>query len=412
MDIPGYTIRHLLGQGGMAEVFLAHQQSFDRLVAIKVMDNALIADPHYAERFLREARIVAKLSHPHIVPVFDVGIIDAHHYLAMEHLSGGDLKTRIKEGMNARRALKVLREMAGALDFAHSKGYVHRDIKPDNILFREDGSAVLTDFGIARPRESDMNLTQAGTVVGTPKYMAPEQCQGKVVDGRADLYSLGIVFVEMLTGHAPYDGPDPVAVAIQHLQSPIPQLKGSLAPYQPLVDRLLTKDPEHRFADGAALIKAIDALLRGHTPAAAAPIPESAAPEKPAAAATEGLSLVPKVLAQVRPGLRVQEEHYRQLFSRKERLACDMCCTDAQEFGIQYAKMTTHILDWQSLHGKRCGSIVLAAHIHPDVEPRLREALSGLYQDKGHFTFLKQIPMQVRLWDLQGQPIAEFTVKT
>ncbi|TNF33997.1 MAG: serine/threonine protein kinase, partial [Gammaproteobacteria bacterium] len=342
MDIPGYQIRYTLGQGGMAEVFLAHQASFDRLVAIKVMDHSLIQDPHYAERFLREARIVAKLSHPHIVPVFDVGVIDHHHYLAMEHLSGGDLKTRIKEGVNAKAALRILRDMASALDFAHSKGYVHRDIKPDNILFREDGSAVLTDFGIARPRETDMELTQAGTVVGTPKYMAPEQCQGKVVDGRADLYSLGIVFVEMLTGKPPFDGPDPMAVAIQHIQSPIPQLKGSLARYQSLVDGLLAKDPEDRFETGAALIKAIDDLLAGHTPPPA--VPEPVAPT-PASPASPGLSLMPKEAADIRRGLQVQEESFRQLLSKKERLACEMGCLDAQDFGIQYSNMTTRILD-------------------------------------------------------------------
>lgn len=408
MDIPGYTMRYTLGQGGMAEVFLAHQQSFDRLVAIKVMDNGLIEDPHYAERFLREARIVAKLSHPHIVPVFDVGIIDGHHYLAMEHLSGGDLKTRIREGMNAKAALRVLCEMASALDFANAKGYVHRDIKPDNILFREDGSAVLTDFGIARPRETDMDLTQAGTVVGTPKYMAPEQCQGKVVDGRADLYALGIVFVEMLTGKPPFDGPDPVAVAIQHLQSPVPTLKGSLAPYQPLLDRLLAKDPDDRFTCGAELIKAIDALTRGSATQTAAITAEPAvAPPQ----ASSGLSLAPKAPDGLRRGLHVSEESFRQLLARKQRLACEMCCSDAQEFGIQYSSMTTQILDWQSRHGKQCAEIRLVAHIHPDVEPRLREVLSALYQAEGHFDFLKKIPMQVRLLDFNEQLLAEFTLK-
>lgn len=406
MDIPGYSMRYTLGQGGMAEVFLAHQQSFDRLVAIKVMDNSLIADPHYAERFLREARIVAKLSHPHIVPVFDVGVIDGHHYLAMEHLSGGDLKTRIREGMNAKAALRVLREIAAALDFAHAKGYVHRDIKPDNILFREDGSAVLTDFGIARPRETDMNLTQAGTVVGTPKYMAPEQCQGKVVDGRADLYALGVVFVEMLTGKPPFNGTDPVAIAIQHLQNPVPILKGSLAPYQPLVNKLLAKNPDDRLASGAELIKAIDALARGGV--APAPITETSAPSPPASA---GLSLIPKVPDGLRHGLRVSEESFRQLLTRKQRLVCEMCCSDAQEFGIQYSSMTTRILDWQSQHGKQCAEIRLVAHIDPDVEPRLRDVLSALYQAEGHFDFLKKIPMQVRLLDFNEQLLAEFTLK-
>ncbi len=409
MDIPGYSMRYTLGQGGMAEVFLAHQQSFDRLVAIKVMDNSLIEDPHYAERFLREARIVAKLSHPHIVPVFDVGVLDGHHYLAMEHLSGGDLKTRIREGMNAKAALRVLREMASALDFAHTKGYVHRDIKPDNILFREDGSAVLTDFGIARPRETDMDLTQAGTVVGTPKYMAPEQCQGKVVDGRADLYALGIVFVEMLTGKPPFDGPDPVAVAIQHLQGPVPSLKGSLAPYQTLIDQLLAKDPDDRLASGAELIKAIDALTRGAAPASAA-VAEPATTPSPAPSA--GLSLAPKAPEGLRRGLQVREEAFRQLLARKQRLLCEMCCSDAQEFGIQYSNMTTQILDWQSRHGKQCAEIRLIAHIHPDVEPRLREVLSALYQAEGHFEFLKKIPMQVRLLDFNDRLLAEFTLKT
>lgn len=260
MVIPGYKILRPLGKGGMATVYLAIQESFEREVALKVMSPQLSADSNFCERFLREAKIVAKISHPSIVAVYDVNTSNGLYYLAMEYHPGGDLKARIREGLSARDALRITKAMAKALEYAHSKGYIHRDIKPDNILFRADGSPVLTDFGIARAIEGDAGLTQMGTVAGTPKYMSPEQARGLPLDGDSDFYSLGVVLFEMLTGHVPYEATDPIALGIMHLNSPVPRLEGRLAHFQPVIDQLLAKNPSQRPQSGTALIEKIEAL--------------------------------------------------------------------------------------------------------------------------------------------------------
>jgi len=213
--IPGYRIESLLGQGGMANVFLAIQESFERHVALKVMSPLLNSDPSFAARFKREARIVAQLSHASIVPVFDVGEHQWHHYLSMEYLPGGDLKRRILQGGgDLNLALNVCTALSAALDLAHRKGFVHRDIKPANILFRADGTPVLTDFGIARVFDSGRSMTVAGMLVGTPSYMSPEQVKGLELDGRSDLYSIGIVFFEILTGSVPFNADSTLSTAL------------------------------------------------------------------------------------------------------------------------------------------------------------------------------------------------------
>ncbi|MDF2445525.1 MAG: serine/threonine protein kinase [Moraxellaceae bacterium] len=260
LDIPGYSIKRILGRGGMATVYLAEQEKFERDVALKVMAPALSADEGFRERFLREAKIVAKISHPHIVAVYDVNEVNGAYYIAMEYHPGGDLKARLKEGITVREALQITRDVARALDFAHGKGYLHRDIKPDNILFRADGSAVLTDFGIAKATEGDANLTQMGMVAGTPKYMSPEQARGQTLDADSDLYSLGVVFFEMLTGRLPYEATDAIALGILHMNAPVPKLEGRLAHFQPLLDRLLAKQPGQRPQSGAKLVLELDAL--------------------------------------------------------------------------------------------------------------------------------------------------------
>ena len=256
--IPGYSIARKVGQGGMASVYLATQHSFERDVALKVMSPLLNSDQSFAARFKREARIVAQLSHASIVPVFDVGEHQSCHYLSMEYLSGGDLKQRLLQGeRDLGLALNVCIALSAALDAAHRKGFVHRDIKPENILFREDGTPVLTDFGIARALDTGRSMTLAGMLVGTPDYMSPEQVKGLELDGRSDLYSLGIVFFEIVTGAVPFKADSNLSVALKQLGEPLPALPPEYAAYQEFLDCLTAKDREQRFASGAEIIRAL-----------------------------------------------------------------------------------------------------------------------------------------------------------
>ncbi|MBC8027063.1 MAG: protein kinase [Steroidobacteraceae bacterium] len=263
INIAGYTIERKLGQGGMATVFLAIQQSFEREVALKIMSPLLNSDPSFTTRFLREARIVANIHHASIVPVYDVGERHPFHYLSMEYLPGGDLKQRILKGRcEPGLVVDCCIAICGALDVAHRKGFVHRDIKPENILFREDGTPVLTDFGIARALDRGASLTVAGMIVGTPSYMSPEQVKGIELDGRSDLYSLGIVCYEMLTGTVPFRADSSMSVAIKHLIDPMPKLPPELCAYQPFIDRLTAKDRNERYATGSDAAQALRSICR------------------------------------------------------------------------------------------------------------------------------------------------------
>jgi serine/threonine protein kinase len=264
ITIPGYRIESLLGQGGMASVYLAVQESFEREVALKVMSPLLNSDPSFAARFKREARIVAQLSHASIVPVFDVGEYQSRHYLSMEYLPGGDLKKRVLEGeRDLSLALNVCTALCGALELAHRKGFVHRDIKPENILFRGDGTPVLTDFGIARALDSGRSMTVAGMLVGTPNYMSPEQVKGLELDGRSDLYAVGIVFYEIVTGAVPFKADSSLTTALMHVSDPLPPLPPEYAAYQEFIDTLTAKDREERFASGAEVIRALRVVGTG-----------------------------------------------------------------------------------------------------------------------------------------------------
>jgi tetratricopeptide (TPR) repeat protein len=255
--IPGYQILHPLGRGGMASVYLAIQQSVDREVALKIMAPQLTVDPSFGERFLREARIAAKLHHRHVVSIYDVGVHDGIHYCAMEYLAGGPVMRRGAPPLALKPALRCVREIAQALHYAHSKGYIHRDVKPDNILLREDGSAVLSDFGIARAADSATMMTKTGSVVGTPHYMSPEQLRGRAIDGRADLYSLGVVFFQLLTGRVPYEASDSLAIGIMHMTAPLPVLPGDFQPLQAILEKMMAKEPADRFQTGMEIDQAL-----------------------------------------------------------------------------------------------------------------------------------------------------------
>jgi hypothetical protein len=262
IEIPGYRILRQIGRGGMATVYLAIQESVQREVALKVMSPALLADPDFSERFLREARIAAQLHHRHVVGIYDVARHGDYNTIAMEYLGGGALLPHDGSQRSLGFVLRVTREIALALNYAHAKGFVHRDVKPDNILLREDGSSALTDFGIAHAADSVTRMTRAGAVIGTPHYMSPEQARGKAVDGRADLYSLGIVLYEMLAGRVPYHAEDSLAVGIMHISEPVPVLPERFMALQPLLARMLAKKPEERFQSGQELATAIERCER------------------------------------------------------------------------------------------------------------------------------------------------------
>ncbi|WP_061238823.1 serine/threonine-protein kinase [Ectopseudomonas composti] len=259
LNIPGFDIDGVIGEGAMATVYLALQRSLERKVALKIMAPALAADASFCERFLREGKTLARLAHPHIVTVHDIGNVGEHYYMAMEYLPNGTLRERIAAGLSPEQGLQYIRQIASALGYAHSQGLIHRDVKPANILFRADGTAVLSDFGIAKSLDDRTQFTQVGFAVGTPNYMSPEQARGLDIDGRADLYALGVVLYEILVGELPYMGTDALSTALAHLTQPLPELPIQHSRYQTLLQRLLAKNPDERFSNAAELLAALDA---------------------------------------------------------------------------------------------------------------------------------------------------------
>jgi serine/threonine protein kinase len=277
MHLPGYNILRKLNSGGMASVFLATQLSLNRTVALKIMKPELDYDPEFHNRFQREAEIVGQLSHPNIIPIYDIGRYNGMNYISMEYLPAGSLDQKIKKGIGANLAASYVMAMASALAHAHNKGYVHRDIKPENILFRADGSPVLTDFGIARLVKSDSSMTQVGNVMGTPYYMSPEQAKGEAIDGRSDLYSLGVLFYEMLTGTRPFQNDDALSLALQHITEQPPRLPDEVSIYQDILDKLLAKTPTQRFQSGRELVQQLKYVKSFNNPVAQAHVNQTQA---------------------------------------------------------------------------------------------------------------------------------------
>ncbi len=247
----------------MGTVYLAFQEKLEREVALKVLLPSLAEDREITQRFITEAKIGAQLQHTNIVSIYDVGEFDGNYYFAMEYLER-NLEDVIKAGQEGRIkpeiALDILKQISSALDYAHKKGVIHRDVKPANILLRNDGTPVLVDFGIAKLMESDAKLTKTGTSIGTPHYMSPEQIQGMEIDGRSDIYSLGVVFFEMLEGRTPYEGSDSIVIAVKHVKDPIPRLDPPLRQYQPIIDRMMAKDKRTRIQSGSELINSIQKI--------------------------------------------------------------------------------------------------------------------------------------------------------
>src|SRR5918995_3511909 len=270
-----YRIVRPLGSGGMAEVYLAHDDILDRDVALKVMSGRYAGDDEFVERFRREAQSAAALSHPNIVSIFDRGEADdGTYYIAMEYLPGGTLKDRIlKRGaLPPRTAAAVALQMAEALRAAHERDVVHRDIKPHNILITGSGDVKVTDFGIARAASSS-TMTRTGHILGTAHYISPEQAMGEHVGSASDLYSLGVVLYEMLTGELPFDADTPIGIAMKHVNGhlrPPQDLNPSIPDgINAITLRLLAKNPEDRYAGDSELIEDLERVSAGLDPAGA-----------------------------------------------------------------------------------------------------------------------------------------------
>jgi len=252
LKIPGYKIIRPIAEGGMASVYLAVQESLERPVVLKLLKK--FTDVYQSARFVNEGRIIASLNHHNIITIYDIGVIGERHYLSMEYVEGGNLEDKILEGMKPAAALELVEVIGGCLDFLHKKDIIHRDIKPANILFHEDGTPILTDFGVAKQEATDSRLTKDGIALGSPYYISPEQAESKPVDGRADIYSLGIILYEMLTGKKPFQGDSDIQIIISHLSEPVPSLPEELEQYQELVDRMIAKNPDDRFSTAEEML--------------------------------------------------------------------------------------------------------------------------------------------------------------
>lgn len=271
-----YQIKAELGRGGMATVYLAHDPRFNRAVAIKLLPHELLHQPTFRARFEREAKIVAALDVPSIVPVYDYGEEDGQPYLVMRYMSGGTLAERLEKGsIPLPETARIISALAAALDEAHKQGFIHRDIKPSNILFDHRGNPFISDFGTALITQASVKLTDTGGAVGTPAYMSPEQIRGeRALDGRSDLYSLGIITYEMLSGKHPYQTNTPIGVAVRHIIDPVPRILDSqpnLPPYcQAVITRALAKDREDRFATATDYAQALNQAALTHITALSA----------------------------------------------------------------------------------------------------------------------------------------------
>jgi ActR/RegA family two-component response regulator len=260
--VPGYTIVKEISTSNFSSVFLARSERLRRNVVLKVMNRGTSPrELDDAERFQREYEIISSIAHRAIAEIHDFGTLPEYKYLAMEYIPCGDLRDRLRNPLSIDESLYYLRSIAEALRVIHVFGILHRDLKPANVMLREDNSPVLIDFGLARRSMEDADTTGAGQVLGSPYYISPEQSQGQRVDARTDLYSLGVMFYEMLTGERPYSGRTAMAIMAQHAGSPVPILPPNVALQQALLDRLMAKRPEERYASADELLADLGPLV-------------------------------------------------------------------------------------------------------------------------------------------------------
>jgi eukaryotic-like serine/threonine-protein kinase len=262
VTIRGHRFARELAIGGTSAVYLAESERAGEMVVLKVLRDSPTAGDEHTQftRFLQEYDLISKVRHPNVVRIYDLGIADDHAYLAMEYFPRGDLRAVIASGVDGSEALAYLAQMAAALEVVHAVGVLHRDLKPGNIMLRADGSVALIDFGLAKHVQVDAEITATGEIFGTPYYMSPEQGHGQSLDERSDLYSLGVIFYEMLMRQKPYVAQSPMAVIYMHANAPIPLLPESLRKYQQLLNKLLAKDPIHRLPSASALLAKIEEL--------------------------------------------------------------------------------------------------------------------------------------------------------
>ena len=301
-----YEIKSELGRGGMATVYRGYDPRFEREVAVKVLPPELLhSDPQFKLRFEREAKIIAQLEHSSIVPVYDVDTDGDQPYFVMRYMSGGSLSERIKAGVfTIEDATRILERVGPGLDEAHSKGIVHRDIKPSNILFDNRGTPYISDFGIAKLSQAQAGNVTGSAIIGTPAYMAPEQAQGDVVDGRADIYALGIILYEMVTGRQPYEADTPMAVALKHITDPVPLILNANPKLPPgmdmVIQKAMAKDRNERFASSKEMIDSLHAVMRGETtklqPVAAPKTIQGTAIQRPVGAEKKGFNALVVVI--------------------------------------------------------------------------------------------------------------------
>ena len=271
-----YQIIEALGEGGMAQVYKAFQPGLERVVAIKVLPEYYMRDERFLARFQREAQAIAQLSHPNILPVYDFGSEDGVTYIVMQYVEGGTLKDLMDQAPSYDRIGDLLGQVADALDYAHGQGVLHRDVKPGNILIERERRVLLSDFGLAKMVDSQEHITATGVGIGTPAYMSPEQGQGEAVDARTDVYALGVIIYEMITGRVPFRAETPMAVIIKHVTAPLP-LPRTINPAVPesverVILKALAKSKEDRYPSAGAMMTAYrDALAEAPGPLVAPP---------------------------------------------------------------------------------------------------------------------------------------------
>ena len=251
--IKGYKVLRRLGTGGMSEVLLAVREADGMEVALKLLDTRQHQDASLLQRFIQEYALLEQIDHPNVARIFDHGFTDEHAFITMEYFAHGDIRRRISAGLSPFEALSIALQVAFALSQIHALGIVHRDVKPDNLMLRADGSVVLIDFGVAKHVGKSLEQTQQGEIVGSPYYMSPEQAGGHPVSPATDIYSLGVIFYEMVTGKRPFVADHMEALLYQHVHAPPPRLEPRLAEFQFLLDKMMHKDPKQRFANAQAL---------------------------------------------------------------------------------------------------------------------------------------------------------------